>query len=31
VIERTFVETRGRVKFIGWLPGERSALSLLFA
>jgi hypothetical protein len=30
-IERTFGETRRRVKVIGRLPGERSALSLLFA
>jgi putative transposase len=31
LIERTFGETRRRVKVIGRLPGERSALSLLFA
>jgi putative transposase len=30
-IERTFSEPRRRVKVIGRLPGERSALSLLFA
>ena len=30
-IERTFGETRRRVTVIGRLPGERSALSLLFA
>lgn len=31
LIERTFGETRRRVKVIGRLPGERSALSLLWA
>ena len=31
LIERTFGESRRRVKVIGRLPGERSALSLLFA
>jgi putative transposase len=31
LIERTFGETRRRVKVIGRLPGERTALSLLFA
>jgi putative transposase len=31
LIERTFGETRRRVKVIGRLPGERSACSLLFA
>lgn len=31
LIERTFGETGRRVKVIGRLPGERSALSLLFA
>ena len=31
LIEQTFGETRRRVKVIGRLPGERSALSLLFA
>ena len=30
-IERTFGETRRRVKVIGRLPGERSCLSLVFA
>ena len=30
-IERTFGETRRRVKVIGRLPGERSCLSLLWA
>ena len=31
ISERTFGETRRRVKVIGRLPGERSALSLLWA
>jgi transposase-like protein len=31
LIERTFGETRRRVKVIGRLPGERSALSLVWA
>ena len=31
LIERTFGETRRRVKVFGRLPGERSALSLLWA
>jgi len=31
LIERTFGETRRRVKVIGRLPGERTALSLLWA
>ena len=31
LIERTFGETRRRVKVIGRLPGERSCLSLVFA
>jgi transposase-like protein len=31
LIERTFGETRRRVKVIGRLPGERSCLSLLWA
>jgi putative transposase len=30
-IERTFGETRGRVKVIGRLPGEHSCLSLVWA
>jgi len=30
-IERTFGETRRRVKVIGRLPGERSCLSLVWA
>jgi transposase-like protein len=30
-IERTFGETRRRVKVIGRLPGERTCLSLVFA
>ena len=30
-IERTFGETRRRVKVIGWLPGEHSCLSLVWA
>ena len=30
-IERTFGETRRRVKVIGRLPGERSCLSLIWA
>lgn len=30
-IERTFGETRRRVKVIGWLPGEASCLSLVWA
>jgi transposase-like protein len=31
LIERTFGETRRRVKVIGRLPGERSCLSLVWA
>lgn len=31
IIERTFGETRRRVKVIGRLPGERSCLSLVWA
>jgi len=30
-IERTFGETRRRVKVIGWLPGEASCLNLVWA
>uniref|UniRef100_UPI00389A3EDD transposase n=1 Tax=Mycobacterium sp. HUMS_1102779 TaxID=3383487 RepID=UPI00389A3EDD len=30
-IERTFGETRRRVKVIGWLPGEHSCLKLVWA
>jgi hypothetical protein len=30
-IERTFGETRRRVKVIGWLPGERCCLALVWA
>ncbi len=31
IIERTFGETRRRVKMIGRLPGEHSCLSLVWA
>ncbi len=31
LIERTFGESRGRVKVIGRLPGEQSCLSLVWA